>query len=124
MANLILKKAPLPVLPMTTSQGVNKRLTRFSRDRMAMLPRNNVADAANLALFPVQDLPPEEAVLGVAVLFTALSRSLGLDASELHGMACMVLDFDDEGDHVTGNSLQVIRDLAATQFDGRDVNVT
>lgn len=121
MANIITEKAPVPPEKKTTSQGMQLG-PKFDYHRMAMVPRNRVIDAANHAMFPLQDQSAEEAVLGVATLFAALCRNLRLDPQMVHTMACRVLDEPVEGDFTTSNNLQALMDLVAIRMDGRDTS--
>lgn len=87
--------------------------------RLSMVPRSRAADAAHLTLFQLQDLPsPEEQMMGVAVLFTAFAQRLRLDPSELHDMGLAILQSRTDGDHVTSNSLQTLKDFAGIRLAG------
>lgn len=96
----------------------------FEKLRLAMVPRSAAADAAHLALFQLQDITePETQVLGIAVLFAAVAARLHVDPSELHGMGMAVLKERADGDVVTSNSLQVLRDFAAIRYLGEQVTI-
>lgn len=92
----------------------------LDRDRLMMLPRSLAANAANLGLFQLQDETPEEIMAGCAVMFTAMCRRCRMDPQDMVSMANWILNAPDEGDHVTGNSLDVLRDFIG----GRLMNET
>lgn len=96
----------------------------LDRDRLAMTPRNEVAKAANLALYQMQDImDPEVQVLGAAVLFATYCRRCNLDPADVHGIALRVLDAPDEGDTPTGNALQVLRDFIGARVLNKEVTI-
>lgn len=94
------------------------------RDKLAMVPRDGATRVAHEALFPIQDWEsPEEQVMGVGVLFAALCLRCGIDPYDLHQMGMKVLTAPDEGDHVTGNSLQVLRDFIGARIMAKEVTI-
>jgi len=92
----------------------------FEKHRMLTLSRNKVADAANLALFQLQDKTPEEQLAGAALLFAVLCEKTGTDPEAAHTMAQRILRAPDEGDFRTGNNLQALRDFASIFVAGKD----
>ncbi len=91
-------------------------------DKLAMVPRDKATSAAHLSLFQVQDLPPEEAVLGTAVLYRVLCERSGKDPEDLYRMAGRVLDAPEDGDRPTDNSLQSLKDFAGARIMGQAVS--
>lgn len=89
----------------------------FDYHTMTMLPRQVAADAAHAALDGVQQRSPEEIVLGVALLFAAISRRVGVDPAQVYAMATRVLDH--EPHHRRANdSLQSLQDFAGIRIKG------
>lgn len=89
----------------------------FDYHRMTLLPRIKAADAAHAALDPLQQLSPEEMVMGSALLFATLTKRCGLDAGELYAMATRVLAA--EPFHKRANdSLQSLQDFAGLRIKG------
>lgn len=97
----------------------------LSRDRLSMVPRDRAAAAAHVALFQLQDRDsPEEIVLGVAVLFSALCMRCGLDPEALHTMGRRVIMEQSEGDAPTNGSVQVLKDFAGLKLMGQEVSIS
>lgn len=88
--------------------------------RLKMLSRQKAANAANLALFQLQDLTPEEQVAGAAVLFWVLAKKTGLDPETLHTMAGRIVNEPVEGDTTTNNAVHSLRDFLDIRVMGRD----
>lgn len=105
---------------------VEKLVTKhpLDKDRLSMVPRDKAANAAFLALHQLQSLDPEEMVLGAGVLFATLAMRCGLDPEQLHTMSRKVIFAPDEGDHITGGSLQVLRDFAGARILGKEVTIS
>lgn len=94
----------------------------FDFHTMTQLPRQLAADAAHAALDGVQQRSPEEMVLGVALLFAAIAKRVGVDPAETYAMATRVLDY--EPHHRRANdSLQSLQDFAGIRIKG-DTNVS
>lgn len=91
----------------------------LDRDKLSMVPRERAADAAHLALYPIQDEPPEVLVAGLAVLFHAVVAKAQLDPEDLYRMGGKILR-DQEGSLKTNNQLQSLRDWASIRVLGRD----
>jgi hypothetical protein len=102
-----------------------KGRTKLDRDKLAMVPRLHATNVAMEALFPIQDWDggPEEQVLGVGVLFTTLCLKTGIDPKDLCDMAKKVITAPDEGDTITGNSLQVLRDFLGARIMQQEVTI-
>lgn len=97
----------------------------LSKDALTMVPRDRAAAAAHVALFQLQDLPnPEEIVLGVAVLFSALCMRCGLDPEAVHTMGRRVIMEPTEGDAPTNGSVQVLKDFAGLKIMGQEVTIS
>lgn len=88
--------------------------------KLSQLARNTAADAAQLCLFQIQDLSPEEMMMGSALLFAVMASRAGIDPEELHTMATRLLKAPDGGDHYTAGSLQSLRDFASIRVMGKD----
>lgn len=97
----------------------------LDRDRLSLTPRLHALNVAHEALFPIQDWDggPEEQTLGVGVLFAAVCIKTGLNPEDLYQMGKRVLLARDEGDHVTGNSAQVLKDFLGARLMQQDVTV-
>lgn len=98
---------------------------RLDRDKLSLTPRLHALNVAHEALFPIQDWDggPEEQTLGVGVLFAAVCLKTGLDPRDLHQMGLRVLLAPDEGDHVTGNSAQVLKDFLGARIMAQEVSI-
>ncbi len=94
----------------------------LDRDKLAMCPRDKAADAAQHALFGIQDLPPHEGMMGLAVLMAALCERMSLDPEELYHMGNRVLR-DREFEPKANDSLQAIRDFAGLRYLGKEVTL-
>lgn len=96
----------------------------FDYHTMTQLARQRAADAAHATLDGLQNLTPEEIVLGVAVLFAAVTRRSGLDPEDLYQMGLRVLK--PEPLHRRANdSLQSLTDFVALRVKGeRDVSIS
>lgn len=89
----------------------------FDYHTMTSLDRQLAADAAHLALDGIQQKTPEEIMLGVAVLFAALTHRCQLDANDLYLMGRRVLVSEDF--HRRANdSLQSLQDFAGIRIKG------
>lgn len=88
--------------------------------KLSQLPRDAAANAAQLCLFQIQDMTPEEMMMGSALLFTVLCERAGMDPETAYNMSKAVLKAKDEGDHTTSNSLQSLRDFASIRVMGKD----
>jgi hypothetical protein len=93
----------------------------LDRDKLFMLSRGTAADAAQLALFQLQMLSPEECMAGAAVLFAVLAKRCGIDPQELHEMGRRVLMAPTDGDVPATNSLEALRDFAGLRLMGDNV---
>lgn len=102
-----------------------KGRTRLDRDKLAMVPRLHAMNVAHEALFPVQDWEggPEEQVAGVAVLFATMCAKTGMDPAELHAIGKRILFAPAEGDHVTENSAQVLKDFLGARIMQQEVTI-
>lgn len=126
---MLIKTTPTDIIP----EGVNPQTMLpnnylqkrpFEKHRLTMVSRKDAADAAQLALFQLQDIPQTEIqVLGIGVLFATFCNRIGMDAEELYHMSMRVLREPTEGDVATSNSLQVLRDFAGIRIMG-DETVT
>ena len=94
----------------------------FSSDRLAMVNRMAAVDAANLALSAVQDLPPEEMVAGIAILFAATMQRTQQDPFACHVMARRLMR-DVEQFHRTNSAVQSLLDFVGLRVVG-DPNVS
>lgn len=94
----------------------------LDRDKMNLLPRNEIIDMAHLAFFQMQDTDPEVQALGVAVLFTVCMKVSGLDPEDMVNRANRVLNAPYHGDHKTSASLQSLKDLLSIRMMGRDTS--
>jgi hypothetical protein len=119
--NIITQRHAAPPPVTESHQGIPLG-SGIDRTRLLMLPRNAAADAANLALFQLQDKTPEEQVMGAAVLFATFCEALGLDPQETHAMGLRVLKAPSTDDHVAGHNLQALRDFASIRVGGRDTS--
>lgn len=88
--------------------------------KLSQIGRDKAASAAHLCLFQIQDMSPEEMMMGSAVLFATLVSRAGMDPEELFNMANRLLKAPDEGDHYTGGSLEALRDFGNIRVMGRD----
>ena len=96
----------------------------LNTDRMAMLPRGEVARVAHGALAEVQGESPELLLLGAALLFATLCQRCGQEPDVLHRMALKVLK-PEPCDRRTNDSLQSLRDFAGIRVMGeRDVGIS
>lgn len=95
----------------------------LDRDKLSMVSREAAADAAHLALFPIQDELPEVLTMGIAVLFHAVITKCNLDPHTLYQMGGKVLR-DREGSIKTNNALQSLRDWASIRVLGRDTPIS
>lgn len=105
-----------------TTRGLKGR--PLDRDRLNMVPRKAAAEVAMLLLQPIEQQPPEAALLGTATLFAALCRRCGVDPSGLHEKGLRVLDAPEEGDRNTDSIVQVLRDFAGARFMGQEVSLS
>lgn len=98
---------------------------KLDRDRLAMVPRLHAMNVAMTALFPIQDWEggPEEMVLGMGTLFAALCLKTGCDPKDLHDMGKRVLLAPVDGDHVTENSAQVLKDFLGARIMQQEVSI-
>ncbi len=110
-------QAPIELPSAPTRQPLNK-------DRLAMVPRRQAADAAQLALFGVQDERPEVMLLGVAVLFAALCSRCGLDPEEMHTMGRSVLMAREDFHKQTNDSLSALRSFAGLRVMGHQDTIS
>lgn len=88
--------------------------------KLSQIARDKAASAAQLCLFQIQDMSPEEMMMGSAILFAVLANRAGIDPEELHTMASRLLCAPDEGDHVTSASLEALRDFGSIRVMGKD----
>lgn len=97
----------------------------LDRDKLAMVPRLHALRVAHEALFPIQDWDggPEEQVLGVGILFATMCLKTGLDPEDLYRMGKRVLLAPAEGDHVTDNMGQVLKDFLGARIMQQEVTV-
>lgn len=96
----------------------------LDRDKLFMVPQLTAAAAAHEALFPLQALPPEDALAGIAVLFVAFTARCGVDPQDLHTFGARLLrDRNLAEDKVASNSLMALRDFAGLRFMGQDVSI-
>jgi hypothetical protein len=98
----------------------------LNKDRLMMFPRAWAARAAHEALFPIQDMQPEEMVAGVALLFAAVASRCQLDPSELHKMGMKMLRAPTQqgGDRGTNGLIQSLQDFAGIRIMGEpDVSI-
>lgn len=97
----------------------------LDRDKLSLTPRLHALNVAHEALFPIQDWDggPEEQTLGVGVLFAAVCTKTGIDPEDLYRMGMRVLLAKDEGDHVTGNSAQVLKDFLGARLMAQEVSI-
>lgn len=96
---------------------------KLDRDKLSMVPREQAADAAHLALHGIQDESPEVLTLGVAVLFHAVVTKANLDPETLFKMGGKVLR-DADYSIKTNNSLQSLRDFASIRVLGRETTIS
>ncbi len=96
----------------------------LNKDRLSMVPRHQAADAAQLALFGVQDERPEVMLLGVAVLFATLCSRCGLDPEEMHTMGRSVLFAREDFHAQTNNSLSALRSFAGLRVMGQQDTIS
>lgn len=96
---------------------------KLDRDKLSMVPREQAADAAHLALHGIQDESPEVLVAGLAVLFHAVVSKVRLDPEDLYRMGGKILR-DQEGSLKTNNSLQSLRDWASIRVLGRETTIS
>lgn len=95
----------------------------FDYHRMTLMPRLDAADSAHRVLDVLQKRPPEEIVLGTAVLFAALCKRLRLSPSDIHNAGMRVLEA--EPFHKRANdSLQSLQDFAGLRIAGEDVSIS
>lgn len=96
---------------------------QLDRTKLAMIPRNEVAHAANLSLFQLQDYrdDPEKIVMGATVLFVALCERCGLDPEETYNMGRRILHAPTEGDAPTGNALESLQEFITGRVMAKDV---
>lgn len=94
-------------------------------DKLAMVPREQAARIANLALFPIQqEEHPEEMVLGVAVLFAALTLRTGKDPHDLFEMAKRVILQPLDGTHKEADTqIQVLRDWVGLKVLAKEATI-
>lgn len=97
---------------------------KLDRDKLSMVPRWDAARAAMTALDRLQDMTPEEVLLGTATLFAAMCRRCGIEPSAAHGMGMKVLEAPWEGDKQTDTTLQVLRDFAGVRLMGQEVSIS
>ncbi len=95
----------------------------LDKTKLMMIPRDHAARAAHLALYQLQDETPEEIVAGAALMFTVVCAKCNVDPASMVEMARRILSAPDEGDHVTGNSLQVLKDFISGRVMARDVSL-
>lgn len=101
----------------------------LDRDKLAAVSRQRAADAAQLALFQLQDIHldsrdgVEVQVMGVGILFAVMCQRCGLQPSSLYDMATRLLDAPDEFDATTSNSLQVLKDFIAARVMAKEVSI-
>lgn len=95
----------------------------LDRDKLFMASRRGACRVAHEALHPIQETTPEELVMGVAVLFTALCRRCGVDPSEAHATAVRMLDLPAEGDRGVDTHIQVLRDFIGARVMGKEVTI-
>lgn len=96
----------------------------FDFDRMGMLPRAEVAHAALLTMHQLQVREdPEEIVLGIATCFAAICQRARVDPAEVYAMAVKVLDAEGDGDHVTSNALQSLKDFVAGKVLATEIEI-
>lgn len=98
-------------------------LRKLDRDKLSMVTREDAAEAAYEALFPIQDRPPEALVAGIALLFHAVCTKVGLDPEDLYRQGGKMLR-DQEGSLKTNNALQSLRDWASIRLLGRDTPIS
>ena len=101
----------------------------LDRDKLAAVSRQRAADAAQLALFQLQDIHldsrdgVEVQVMGVGILFAVMCQRCGLSPRELHDMATRLLNAPDNHDTTTSNSLQVLKDFIAARVMAKEVSI-
>ena len=89
----------------------------FSRDRLALLPRDEVAKTAFAAMDKVQQQDPTLAVAAVSVLFLAWCKRLGVRPEDMTQMAARMIE--PEQFHQKANlHMDVIRDFAGMRVLG------
>lgn len=97
----------------------------FDYHTMTGLSRQAAADSAWTALSAIQNMTPEEQVLGAATLFAAIADRCNLPASELYRMGQRVIGTYEEFHKRANDSLQSLRDYAALRIKGeRDVSIS
>lgn len=104
--------------PARPYRGTAPASTPLNRDRLAMVPRHQAADFAQLALFGVQHETPEVMLMGVSVLFATLCQRCGLDPEAMHTMGRRVLMAYEPNHKATNDSLTVLRDFAGVRILG------
>lgn len=95
----------------------------FDYHTMMQLPRQQIADAAHLALDRIQNLSPEEQVAGVATLFACIAERCQMNANELFLMGQRVMAREEDFHKRTNDSLAALRNYAALRIKG-DANVS
>lgn len=89
----------------------------FSRDRLSLLPRDEVAKTAFAAMDKVQQQDPTLAVAAVSMLFVAWCKRLGVDPYDMTQMAARMLAPQDF--HRKANlHVDVLRDFAGMRVAG------
>lgn len=95
----------------------------LDRDKLAMVHRGEAARLAHEALFPVQHAQPEEMLMSVALLLTAISRRCRIPVRDITDMATRILDAPPAFDREVNTHLEVLRDFAGARIMGEEVTI-
>jgi len=85
---------------------------------IGLVQRQAALDAAHGALFQVQDRPPAEMIVGVAVLFHTLARHCGLAPADHCAKADRIIR-DEDFFRRANSSAQSLRDFVSLRVLGR-----
>lgn len=95
----------------------------LDKDKLYLMPRGTLADAAHLALFQLQGMSAEEIVGGVSVLFAALSMRSGMDPEDMYQMGKKVITSPMNFEKTSSNSLEALRDFIGGRVMGQEVTI-
>lgn len=94
----------------------NSLSTRLDRDKLFLLPRDAVAQDAQLVLEPLKNFSGERLVASTAVAFAVVCERAGMTPQELHAYGKRILH-GDQAFHKKGNdTLEALRDFAALRM--------